>query len=261
MNPLNNIQNPVTTANHESMNLKEESQMKTTNNTSKWNIINSPVKMVLGLAAGAMIMTAAALPSNVSADLPSKTFTSEFELMIQAEIDDAAYFLADLTAEQHVMVMAEIDDGVYLPGYVSAEQQLLTQAEIEDGFALEVSVKETNGMPSPAEHRVMIRAEMEDGDELYFLAGEDALADIANWREPDGIAEAAYIVVAPRQGAAPSVEVVPESRLIWLQMPHVGISSTLLRELAGRGASLRYLVPEAVAAYISDMGLYSDSSR
>ncbi len=105
------------------------------------------------------------------------------------------------------------------------------------------------------------RAEMEDGDELYFLAGEDALADIANWREPNGIAEAAYIVVAPRQGPAPSVDVVPKSRLIWLQMPHVGISSTLLRELAGRGASLRYLVPEAVAAYISDMGLYSDSSK
>ena len=170
--PTNNIQNTVTTANHESMNLKEESQMKTTNNTSKWNIINSPVKMVLGLAAGAMIMTAAALPSNVWADLPSKTFTSEFELMIQAEIDDAAYFLADLTAEQHVMVMAAIDDGVYLPGYVSAEQQLLTQAEIEDGFALDVSVKETNGTPSPAEQRVMIQAEMEDG--LVGYSGRQA---------------------------------------------------------------------------------------
>ncbi len=105
------------------------------------------------------------------------------------------------------------------------------------------------------------RAAMHEGDQLYFLAGEDALADIVNWREPDGIAEAAFIVVAAREGAAPSADAVPASRLVWLEMPHVGISSTMLREMASRRASLRYLVPEAVAAYIQDKGLYSESSK
>ena len=168
MNALtNNIQNTVTTTNHESMNLKEESQMKTTNNTSKWNFISTPVKMIAGLAVGAIMMTAVAMPSNVSADVPGKTFTSEFELMIQAEVDDSAYVPANLTAEQELVVMAEIDDGAYLPGYVSAEQQLLTQAEIEDGFALEVSTKESTGTPSVGEHLVMIQAEIEDGSVGY----------------------------------------------------------------------------------------------
>ena len=115
--------------------------MKTTKNTSKWNIINSPVKMIAGLAVGAMLMTAIALPSNASADVPAKPFTSVVQLIIQAEIDDAAYFSADLTAEQ----------------------QLVIQAEIDDGFGLEVRAKETNGTPFPAEEQLLIQAEMEDG--------------------------------------------------------------------------------------------------
>ena len=163
MSALNDdIQKTATTANQADMNSKEESEMQTTNNTSKWNIVNTSVKIVLGLAVGAMMMTAVALPSSVSADLPNKPFTSEFELMIQAEIDDSAYVPANLTAEQELVVMAEIDDGAYLPGYVSAEQQLLTQAEIEDGFIVEVSAKETNGTPSPTEQRVLIQAEIDD---------------------------------------------------------------------------------------------------
>ena len=137
--------------------------MKTTKNTSKWNIINSPVKMIAGLAVGAMLMTAIALPSNASADVTAKPFTSVVQLIIQAEIDDAAYFSADLTAEQQLMVMAEIDDGAYLPGHLSAEQQLVIQAEIDDEFGLEVRAKETNGTPFPAEEQLLIQAEMEDG--------------------------------------------------------------------------------------------------
>ena len=105
------------------------------------------------------------------------------------------------------------------------------------------------------------RSEMEEGDELYFLTGEDALADITNWRDPSGIAEAAYIVVAPREGVPPHVDAVPEDRLVRLEMPNVGISSTLMRQLAARGASLKYMVPEAVAVYIKDKGLYSESSK
>ena len=94
--------------------------MKTDNHTSKWNTIKTPVKMFAGLAVGAMLMTAIALPSNVSADVPNRPITSEFQLIIQAEIDEAAYFPAVLTPVEQLLVMAEIDDGAYLPGYMSA---------------------------------------------------------------------------------------------------------------------------------------------
>jgi nicotinate-nucleotide adenylyltransferase len=43
----------------------------------------------------------------------------------------------------------------------------------------------------------------------------------------------------------------------WLHTPLLGISGTLLRARAGAGLSLRFLVPEAVAAYIERAGLYA----
>lgn len=164
MNELrNNIQNTVNGASQENMNLMEESEMKNTNHTSKWNNIKTPVKMLAGLAVGAMLMTAVAMPSNASADVPSRPVTSELQLIIQAEIDDGEYVPGVLTPAQQLMVKAEIDDGAYLPGFFSAEQQLVIQAEIDDGFALEIRAKETTGTPSAAEQQVLFQAEMEDG--------------------------------------------------------------------------------------------------
>ena len=43
-------------------------------------------------------------------------------------------------------------------------------------------------------------------------------------------------------------------------MPRIDISSSLLRRRAAAGLPLRYLVPDAVAAYIEREGLYRDAS-
>jgi nicotinate-nucleotide adenylyltransferase len=46
------------------------------------------------------------------------------------------------------------------------------------------------------------------------------------------------------------------SRVVRIEMPLIDISSTELRKRARQGRSLRYLVPDAVDAYIRDHGLY-----
>jgi nicotinate-nucleotide adenylyltransferase len=102
-----------------------------------------------------------------------------------------------------------------------------------------------------------LRSTLEPQDELYFLAGEDALADLPHWHNPPAIWEAAFIVVAPREGFEAQDTIVPPDRLIRLDMPYIGISSTSLREMAREGLSLRYQVPEAVEAYIAKQGLYA----
>ena len=94
-------------------------------------------------------------------------------------------------------------------------------------------------------------------DELFLLVGEDALADLPFWHDPEGIAGQATIVVAPRGGA-----VLPElpfdvERVVRIQMPYLEISSTDLRERARKGHSLRYLVPDTVAAYVGEHRLYA----
>jgi nicotinic acid mononucleotide adenylyltransferase len=49
-----------------------------------------------------------------------------------------------------------------------------------------------------------------------------------------------------------------EDRATFLTGPRLRLSASELRERAANGRSLRYLVPDAVAAYIGDHALYSD---
>ncbi len=101
-----------------------------------------------------------------------------------------------------------------------------------------------------------LRARLSTADELYFIIGQDALADLPRWRDPVAIAALALITVAPRANAEPPALSFDASRLVRIEMPLIDVSSTDLRARARAGRSLRYLVPDAVEAYIRDQGLY-----
>jgi nicotinate-nucleotide adenylyltransferase len=107
---------------------------------------------------------------------------------------------------------------------------------------------------------------------FYLLMGADSLADFPDWHEPGEIARLATLVVAARTGvpgSAPdagirSHPVVParaRGRVVLLDNPLVAISSSALRARARAGRSLRYLVPDAVAACVARHGLYRRGVR
>ncbi len=48
-----------------------------------------------------------------------------------------------------------------------------------------------------------------------------------------------------------------EGKATMLEMPQFGVSSSSVRERAAAGRPLRYLVPEAVARFIEEKGIYS----
>ena len=50
-------------------------------------------------------------------------------------------------------------------------------------------------------------------------------------------------------------------RAIFLDGPRIRLSASSLRDRAAAGRSLRYLVPDAVAAYIGDHALYRSPRR
>jgi nicotinate-nucleotide adenylyltransferase len=78
-----------------------------------------------------------------------------------------------------------------------------------------------------------LQKELSAGDELFFMLGEDALADLPFWHDPAGIAAAARIAVIPREGIVLSELPFPPERMVHVQMPYIGISSTLLRQRVG----------------------------
>ena len=101
-------------------------------------------------------------------------------------------------------------------------------------------------------------------DDLYFILGADLLKDLHRWRSPGRMLELCTLVVAPRVGCDPgednldSVSPGATAKAVFLEGPAVGVSSTEVRRRAAEGRSIRYMVPEAVEAYIQRYGLYRD---
>jgi nicotinate-nucleotide adenylyltransferase len=99
----------------------------------------------------------------------------------------------------------------------------------------------------------------------WFILSAEALAGFPTWREPDRILALCRLAVVPRGGYEPLDRAwvtarFPgrEDRLRFLAGPLLPISGSVVRRRAAAGRSVRYLVPDAVAAYIADHRLYTD---
>jgi nicotinate-nucleotide adenylyltransferase len=93
------------------------------------------------------------------------------------------------------------------------------------------------------------------GDELVLIVGSDTFPEMPGWHDPEGILALCQVAVIDRPGSA-SAPAPGWDRVRRLEGPELPISSTLVRRLAGSGRSVRHLVPDAVADYISKRGLY-----
>jgi len=107
-----------------------------------------------------------------------------------------------------------------------------------------------------------------DSGDLGLILSIEALAGLATWHEPARVLELATLVVAPRDGspdldAGAIARLVPgaDARVVMLDGPRMRLSASEIRARAAAGRSLRYLVPDAVAAYIGDHDLYTEPRR
>lgn len=97
-----------------------------------------------------------------------------------------------------------------------------------------------------------------------FITGADSLASNAWVRFEDVLEQLESFVIAPRAGVSGDalmrvLNAVPSeyrSKVKTLNLPEIPESATLIRTLLSQGKSVRYLVPEAVWAYITAHKLY-----
>ena len=87
-------------------------------------------------------------------------------------------------------------------------------------------------------------------DDIVLVLGSDALGDLPNWRAPDEIRLLARVVAAEKE---PGVLTGAVERV---DMPLLRISSTEVRHRVATRKPIRYLVPDAVAAFIKSERLY-----
>ena len=149
---------------------------------------------------------------------------------------------------------------------VSDPQHRMAMLElaIADNPAFEASPIEL-GRTGPSYTVDTLEALATDGADLVLILSAEAYRELRTWHRPDRILELARLAVVPRDGFPDAnrsllAEHFPgfEDRATFLTAPRLRLSASELRERAANGRSLRYLVPDAVAAYIGDHALYSD---
>ena len=100
-----------------------------------------------------------------------------------------------------------------------------------------------------------LRAER-PGDELFFITGADALAQILSWKGVSQLWELAHFVGVTRPGHVLTDAGLPEDKVTLLEVPAMAISSTGCRERTAQGEPVWYLVPDGVVQYIGKYDLY-----
>jgi nicotinate-nucleotide adenylyltransferase len=150
----------------------------------------------------------------------------------------------------------------------AADRLAMARLAIAGNEAFAVSdIEVVRGGASYTVDTLAVLAETAD-TEPWFILSAEALAGLPTWRQPSRILDLARLAVVPRGGyeelgEAWVREAFPgrEDRFRFLPGPLLPISGSVVRRRAAAGRSVRYLVPDAVAAYIVDNALYTDPHR
>lgn len=152
----------------------------------------------------------------------------------------------------------------------AAEHRLaMVEAAVAANPGFEVSrIEVDRAGPSYTVDTLAALCEADPGDRLALILSAESYSELATWHEPRRILELANLIVAPRDGYVEAdPDLVPArfpdapAAIAFLDGPHIRLSASEIRERAASGRSVRYLVPDAVAAYIGDHGLYQDHRR
>ncbi|MCF6160603.1 MAG: nicotinate-nucleotide adenylyltransferase [Furfurilactobacillus sp.] len=90
--------------------------------------------------------------------------------------------------------------------------------------------------------------------EYYFIIGGDEVAYLPKWHRIDELAKIVTFVGVGRAGYKKQTPYP----VIWVDVPTIDISSSMIRDRVKRRQSIHYLVPEAVEAYIKEHQLYHE---
>lgn len=88
--------------------------------------------------------------------------------------------------------------------------------------------------------------------DYYFIIGGDMVEYLPKWYKLEELMSLVQLVGVRR----PNYPITSDYPLIWVDVPLMDISSSLIREKIAKGDSVNYLLPEDVINYIELKGLY-----
>ncbi|MDX6609583.1 MAG: nicotinate-nucleotide adenylyltransferase [Solirubrobacterales bacterium] len=182
--------------------------------------------------------------------------------------------LGHLALAQEALWQLGLDEVILMPTGTAPHKRIaddpgrelrlaMTRLAAADDSRFSVSTIEVEREGPSYTYETLEQLAKDRGDkELVFVMGADAAVGLESWREPQRVTELARLAVARRAGISEAdVTAVLRSlnadgRATTLEMPQFGVSSSAVRERAAAGRPLRYLVPESVARFIEEKGIY-----
>jgi len=169
------------------------------------------------------------------------------------------------------------------PGASPAHRLAMTRLAIQGNPRFEVDDRELKraGTSYTIDTLSEIRSAL-GNQPLCLLMGADAFVALTTWHRWSELFDLAHVVVARRPGfplehltsSLPdalrdqylrrrsedpaAVKATPAGRIFTHELTALDVSATELRSLIKLGASLRYLLPDAVIAYIEEHKLYKE---
>ncbi len=181
--------------------------------------------------------------------------------------------LGHLVMAMEALLTLELDEVVFVPAgqpwqkldrvVAGAEERAeMVRLALDGNRQLRLSLVDVR-RPGPSyavDTLPALRGEYPEDVKFWFLVGLDALAGLNSWKQPEQLLREAQIVALPRPEVASPVGTIqakwPWARLVELEGPQIGISSSQIRRRLVAALPITYLVPAAVEAYIMQRGLY-----
>jgi nicotinate-nucleotide adenylyltransferase len=108
----------------------------------------------------------------------------------------------------------------------------------------------------------ILRAQHDESVAWFFIMGMDSLANILTWRAPEQLIQLCTLAVFPRPGFTANLDELERhipgirARVVLLNAPMMDIAASDIQARVRAGKSIAHLVPETVARYIAEQGLY-----
>ncbi|MCE2998587.1 MAG: nicotinate-nucleotide adenylyltransferase [Betaproteobacteria bacterium] len=170
-----------------------------------------------------------------------------------------------------------------LPGATAEDRLAMVRLAVAENSLFTVDERELrrSGPGYTVDTLKELREQAGADQPLVLLTGADAFLDLATWSRWHQLFDLAHIAVAYRPGfpvdtwqmrmpqplAAEyqarlmqqplGVHTAPAGGIVVVPIAALDISATLIRDSLRRGATTRYLLPDAVIQYIQEHGLYS----
>ncbi|MFD1672746.1 nicotinate-nucleotide adenylyltransferase [Agrilactobacillus yilanensis] len=143
-----------------------------------------------------------------------------------------------------------VDEKKTIPG--KDRKEMVSRAIMDNpNFELETIELQRGGISYTYDTIKALKQRHPDTD-YYFIIGGDMVAYLPKWHKIDELLKLVHFVGVRRRNFA----VHSNYPIIWVDSPLVDISSSAIRKRVKNQQSIHYLVPDDVAAYIYEKGLY-----